>query len=565
MPVTPQMRKRSTELYGGAMPGAGRNPSYGVMPSTGSAWGDQPESGIQPIGLGGPASAGLGGGISTMPYIPGSAGPAPVVQLANRVLGHAQKSPNLTASAMRGGLTPTRMAEIMNAPRTPNAADHYMDRLRASRGTPGQGLLTNEQAADPRMNGYVPHVTVGGAFGQRPVASDADRIDYRNGVINGRLGNESHDSRYWQGASLGTNAQGRPQFMAPDAQVGEARIPGGYQRWAMNNYQKSQGFDNQTLNDLSGASQGMVGGLLPVSQRAYGSGVNQAKADTPEMLTKRADYKAMRDAKVAGRQGLVTQNAQARTQARRDAQAARNAPPDQLAMLAQRDPRLALQLAQMRQSGDLAQQQMGLQAQGQKNDYEIGTGRNKVLGDQAKAELARNGTQDMLGRHEVASQYDAVAESYRRAGNHEQADRIQALADQMRSGAGPQGPALGRPASGSIPQLGATQMKRLRDMPSRGEREKWLKNNTKMTEQQRLALLDGIDGPSLARDASRGFGGFASGILGSMFNPIIGEFTNPQSGLLSPSGPFGSQPQNRPAIRGKPTGRYDQAGRWVEN
>lgn len=93
------------------------------------------------------------------------------------------------------------------------------------------------------------------------------------------------------------------------------------------------------------------------------------------------------------RQQMVMQNAMARGDARRGRIEARQQGPNFFDQMMQQDPETALAAMRMQQQGFLAQQGLGLQQQQINNEFAVGQGKNKVLGDQALADREKWGAE----------------------------------------------------------------------------------------------------------------------------------------------------------------------------
>lgn len=168
-------------------------------------------------------------------------------------------------------------------------------------GTPGMGLMSNEQAGALGGGKYMPNVTVGGAYGRGPAGPTTDLLNAR----------------------LGLNGQG-------------GTVPGGET-------------DPGTLGALRGMQKApWMNGQPNAVTAAAGAGSQGAG-----IWSTRTSSKSQAD-----RQKLVEQNAVLRGSQRKDRLAARKAVPTVMDMLAQQDPETYLAAMQLQQNGLFQQGQL---------------------------------------------------------------------------------------------------------------------------------------------------------------------------------------------------------------
>ena len=338
MPVTPQMKLRSKQLYGGMQPGEGRQTSYLGSPMADS------------LALSPPAYEG---------------------------------APDYSLAGPLGAPPPSRL--LGNAVRTTGPSTAYQSRLAAARTPLSQntGLLRDSLTQTMGLTGArIPKTDI--QLGDEQRARD----QYVNEQIMGKM-QANPNGRFWSGAQLGQTVGPtgvvRPGFVSPTPEVGTGTYPGGYRQW------KDMQSPGRSLADLA-AWEAISGDRVPPPA------VAAAAPRVEPFNANRAGYLAGREAKLAGRQALVTQNAQAREYARNSAPQGGGL----MGALAMRNPRLALQFAEMNQRGMLAQQELGLrgqglqlQAKGLENEARLGGERNALLGQQIQAQIAQQGQQHL--------------------------------------------------------------------------------------------------------------------------------------------------------------------------
>jgi hypothetical protein len=257
---------------------------------------------------------------------------------------------NLDVGAPQGSLN-SLLPQGQRQPIEPHPAAQYAQGLRQARGTPGQGLMDNYAAQQNyAQTGYMPNMTVGGAWGQKPAAlSLGEKLRYgtpaeqaeAGGVVTDRL-IANKDGRHFGGAVPVTDSMGRVHFVDPGQ-------PGAASGMSPNQAALAQIAKNPRLG-LTASGQGLVG---------------QPEALSPDreaqLAANRAAYQERRGLALESRAANVQEKAQIRSQDRYNRIADRKAGPDymdQLAQLATRNPGMAMQLARMNQEGALTAAQM---------------------------------------------------------------------------------------------------------------------------------------------------------------------------------------------------------------
>mgnify|MGYP001610046705 CR=1 FL=1 len=319
----------------------------------------------------------------------------------------------------------------------------YGDHLQSQAGNPGQGLLSNESAAQMGNYRNMPNVTVGGAYGR---GGSGDNTDLLNSLLglNGQGGSQPGGvtdpgtlgalrqrlKAPWMNGGRGQQQQaglpamqgldGNPQALAMSRQA-RARASGGrliaggvgeanrgnysfsdaadtspdainIQRLLAQNPAAFHGFSDETKQKLLQGGQNPIAGI----QQAY-----RERQAGPQGVQMPTDPNA-----VLTPQQRVMQNSMARNQQREGRIEQRQQGPDLMEQLFRQDPRAAAAMMNQRQQNELAARGLGLAEQRNKNDFELGQGRNKVLGDQAAVEQSR---WDMEYNNKQAAVREAVA------------------------------------------------------------------------------------------------------------------------------------------------------------
>ena len=230
------------------------------------------------------------------------------------------------------------------APAKPSLANIYTDQVRTN------GLMNNQQAAG---SAYQPNITIGGNFGMRaPQRGGPSRESLLQSALTERFSSPDFnaDGRYFQGAGLGTNAQGRPVFTdrTPRTPVNQDRRIGLLE--AMEREGKGY-FDEASGRFMGNAPQRPTIAPAPAATTATPASGQPTSMD---LFRQRQ----------AQSQQLVTQRAMQRASDRRD----RMRGPSLMDVMAQRSPQFALGMAALNQRGQalaneqqMQQQQFGLE------------------------------------------------------------------------------------------------------------------------------------------------------------------------------------------------------------
>lgn len=318
------------------------------------------------------------------------------------------------------------------APYQPSIGDEHLSGPGAYAISGRAGLMSNYQAQQNYgATGYMPNRTVGGAYGlgghdplgqnrltQQQVLSQAGGSQY---APMGAAGLGNPGGRYYGGAQPGMVA-GRPAWTdgpPQEASAGQGLAPSRYigggtlgRAGEANLAPISPGSAQYGLMQKAQATFDARGGGLAARQAAY-----QARNAAP--TDPRADTLA--------RVGIRANNAQ---QAQQSAMAMQQQ--QQLGLMAAMNPQMAMQVAQMNQRGQLAQQQMGLQyAQ---------LGQQGVMGQQQSQDRRY-----VADQHLLAQQHQGWNARYQQAikDGHSPSDALQLA-----------GPPPTTPGAGAAPQRG---------------------------------------------------------------------------------------------------------------
>jgi hypothetical protein len=289
---------------------------------------------------------------------------------------------NLDVGAPQGSLN-SLLPQGQRQPIEPHPAAQYAQGLRQARGTPGQGLMDNYAAQQNYAQaGYMPNMTVGGAWGQKPAAlSLGEKLRYgtpaeqaeAGGVVTDRL-IANKDGRHFGGAVPVTDSMGRVHFVDPGQ-------PGAASGMSPNQAALAQIAKNPRLG-LTASGQGLVG---------------QPEALSPDreaqLAANRAAYQERRGIDLTNRRDNWRAQAQARGQERDARIAARNAPydPSQAAFnfAVSRNPELAVEAMALRQRGAMADADRALRAQALQVDAAARQDTSNLAWKQASLEADR--------------------------------------------------------------------------------------------------------------------------------------------------------------------------------
>lgn len=285
---------------------------------------------------------------------------------------------------------------------------------------------------------------------------------------------ENRDGRYFQGAMLGrvSDSYGsRPGFVSAPPQYTQGL------QGALNAATATTNRINSTPGQLGVEMATLDGGrtvrIMPTSE-ARESMMRQGLIKPPptaeQLAENRAAYQSRRGAEIASRQEKVEANAAQRGAERRQRLADRRSGPSPLGLaeqMAMRDPRMAMELLQLRQRGLLANQELASREAAALRNYELGLGDLDVRGRQVDAEIGRYDQESNRWNFEQANALDAAAIAAGQAGDFKEQDRLRALANGLRQGrAGLQGggsPAPGQPQRQS--PIGPSQEQAMRQLP----------------------------------------------------------------------------------------------------
>jgi hypothetical protein len=304
--------------------------------------------------------------------------------------------------------------------------------------------------------GYMPRKTVGGLFGRQvgervannPMARQGYGVSPGTGAdpnlsLAENLANDpvaqNRSGVFFGGATIGVGADGRPTFFAAkkpgEGEVGgratqeyldERFGPGKYRlgpRGEIIGQPRSPGV-------LTGYQPG-VGNVAAPPPRAPYTGPSPLEA---QQATRNAAVADAMSGEPQTQRGLLTARAMQETQARRGRIEARRAGPQQPGLLEQmalRDPRMAMQVADLQQRGLLAQLAMQQQGQDRGLRRELGLLEAGNQREANQARLAQYGSQDALKYAEAGANARKIAMEYEGRRDFVNARKYHAQADEF--------------------------------------------------------------------------------------------------------------------------------------